>query len=526
MSGDDRPVRLIVFNDTRGRQMRHRRLFTAAIFVASLVAGCANQQQSRPDDETATSEAEEGKRSRDGDADGDKSTDDAESTDRSALSEVVPELKPLELRDEAPPAEKLGEVEGVHGYSVGDLTILHKPTPANRVVSAKLYIDGGVAQLTDRTTGIEKLALRTVTNGGSESTPKDEFTSALDSMGSSVSSLTDRDYSGYSLQTIDKHFDESWSLFTDAILHPAMPNRELAVQRKKQLAEIEQVRQKPNQLVSHVARRLIAETHPYQRFQLGTPENVKAFERDHLLAHQRSMLNPARMVLVVVGNVSADEVIDKTRSSFGRLASEEWSDPELPAFSVGERALEGVQKQIPTNYILGLFPAPAPSHEDYPAVRVALSYLSDRLFEEVRTKRNLSYAVASGVSSHRTNTGYLYVSAKQPNETMQVIFDEIDSLKEETLSNDQVERTRNVFITEHYMDLETNSNLASNLARAELLQGDWREYSDFLERVKAVGPKDIERVAEKYLDDYQFGVVGRPQSVDRSVFGVSTSEDR
>jgi len=62
-------------------------------------------------------------------------------------------------------------------------------------------------------------------------------------------------------------------------------------------------------------------------------------------------------------------------------------------------------EKIPTNYILGVAPGPARSHSDYPAFSLATRILSERLFEEVRTKRNLSYAVDAAIAPGRITQG-------------------------------------------------------------------------------------------------------------------------
>lgn len=475
---------------------------TIALIAALTLAGCASSQTKKGDEAPSEESAEQQEES---------------SESSPSRTEAIPELEELEFRAKAPSGEKVEEAHGVTAYDVGPLTVLHKPTPANEVVSAKVYIDGGSANLTESTAGIERLALQLSTEGGTESTPKDQFTSKLDSMGSSVRSFTGRDYSGYALRCVTKHFDASWELFVEAMLEPAMPEGELEVQRKKQVAQIRKIKQNPNQYVQYLARDLIATSHPYRHRQLGTIENVEAFKRDQLLAYQRSLMNPSRMVLVVVGDIPTKDVVKKVRSSLGRLAAEEWSSPSLPDYNVDGVQLEGRNKEIPTNYIFGKFPAPSPSHEDYPAMRVAMSYLSDQLFEKIRTERSLSYAVSSGIASRRTNSGYLYVSAKKPNETLGVMFDQVEKLKNKKLTEKQVQRTRNVFLTEHFMDLETNSSQATDLARAELVQGDWKKHATFLDAIKSVTPKDVQRVTKKYLSDYQFAVIGSPDSVDKSV---------
>ncbi len=439
----------------------------------------------------------------------------------------IPPLREPTFADEAPEVERLATQNGIRAYRVGELKLIYKPTPANSVISTNLYIDGGLANLSEKTAGIEKLALRTAVNGGTDATSKEMFNAQLSSTGSSVGFFTNWDYSGYQLRSTVQHFDETWKLFEEAVLEPAMPESELAVQRRKQLAERQRLSESPNQLAGYLSRQLMAVDHPYRLMHMGTESNLRAFSASDLEAYHSSLLDPERMTMVVVGDVPVKDVLEKVQSRIARLEGGErdGTRPETPSFNIEEADLEAREKSIPTNYILGRFAAPAPGEEDYPAMRLALAYLSDRLFEEIRTKRNLSYAVSAGLSTRRTNAGYIYVSAKQPNRTMKVMFDTIDRLKEEMLDKKVLKRTRNVFVTEHYMDLETNAGQASSLARAELVWGDWRSHLTFLERIRSVTPEDVRRAARTYLKDYQFGVVGQPDQLDRDLFlgGTSTS---
>lgn len=509
---------------TQNGSQRHRTVgrlgSTVAPWVGALLlaaaAGCAGGQN-KPDQQPSNNEKAQKAQQADkaGDETGDK-------TKEAGQAEAM--AAPLMEDGLEPEVQKLESADGVTAWKVGGLKVLHKPTKANSVVSAKLYLDGGVLNFSDDTAGIEQLALRTAVNGGTASTSKDEFNAALASMGSSVSYFTDRDFSGYQLHTISKHFDQTWELFTQAVLQPAMPAEELETQRQKQLASIAQLEENPNRLVSYTARELLARDHPYHRFQMGTRENVEGFSRHQVARyHNETLLKPERMLLVVVGNISSDRLLEKVKASVGRLKQTDWERPEVQPLQAKKRAMEGVEKTLPTNYILGLFPAPRPGEADYAAMMVATSYLADRLFEVVRTKHNLSYAVSSGIGSRRANAGYLYVSAKQPNITMKYIFEEVEKLKQEPLSADEVKRTRNVFITDHYMGIQTNSGQASVLAGAELIAGDWTRQLKFLEEVKQVTAEDIQRVAKKYFDGYHFGVVGSPDEVDASVFGLGNT---
>ena len=424
------------------------------------------------------------------------------------IAQSLPEQAEVAMIEGDPAVEKLGEQDGVTATRVGGLTVLHKPTPANEVVSAQLYFVGGASGLDEATTGLERLTLSVATEGGTDSTPKDAFNARLDSVGASIGSFSDRDYSGIAMKTVVPYFDDVWELYTQSILEPALPKEDIELVRQRQLTQIAQIFDSPDSYVSYLATQALFEGHPYRHTQLGTEQTVSAFTREHLQAWHRGLLDPSKMVLVVVGNVPNADLIDKVKGSLGKLAPGEESAPQLDPVTPGEEHVVYAERDLPTNYVFGLFPGPAPGHQDYPAMVVAMDYLSDKLFEEVRTKRNLTYAVSARLSSRRANYGYLYVTAVDPEKTLDVIFDEVTRLKNEELTEAEITRVLNVFLTGYYMAQETNASQASELAEAYIITGDWRNTTTFLERVRAVTPADIKRVATTYLDDYHVGVVG------------------
>jgi predicted Zn-dependent peptidase len=430
----------------------------------------------------------------------------------------IPELKPFTLAEEDAEVEKLGKVDGISAFKVGEVTVLHKETPANSVVAARVYISGGSANLTEATAGLERLALNTAVSGGTESHSKDEFNAILDSMGSSVSTFTDRDFSGYAMKSVVDNFETTWDLMLGSIVEPTLPEDELVLQRERHLADIRSLRENPDRLMGYIGTKLMFQGHPYYTLQLGTEENVEAFTRDQVVAYQHALLQPERMTVVVVGNVPEAEIASKVQRLAKIQPNMSLEQQELTEFDADAPEIAIEEKEIPTNYIFGLFAAPSPGEEDYEAMLVAVEYLRDRLFEEVRTKRNLTYAVSAGLADARTNYGYLYVTAVDPDTTMPVIYDEVEKLKQGKVTADQLEQSRNVFITEHYMDLETNGSQASLLARSELIANDWKSQANAIERFKAVTPEDVQRVADKYMKNYHFGIVGNEAEINNELF--------
>ena len=113
--------------------------------------------------------------------------------------------------------------------------------------------------------------------------------------------------------------------------------------------------------------------------------------------------------------------------------------------------LKVVEKQLPTNYIKGAFSAPSQSDADFYAMRVTMDILQWRLFEEVRTKRNLSYAPAAGFDNQLANRGFIYVTAVKADTTIKVMLGEMKKLETEPVSAKDLKNRIALFLTNYYL---------------------------------------------------------------------------
>jgi zinc protease len=171
-----------------------------------------------------------------------------------------------------------------------------------------------------------------------------------------------------------------------------------------------------------------------------------------------------------------------------------------------------------------LFAAPSLTSPDIYAMRVASSILRDRVFEEVRVKRNLSYAPSAFLGSQEANVGGIYVTAVDANQATRVMLDEIARLQHERIEPEDITAIVSQFLTNYYLDEETNAAQAGELARYELSGGGWRNSLDFIEKVRAVTPADVQRVARTYMRNIRFVVLGDPARIDRNVFTSQSSD--
>lgn len=418
-----------------------------------------------------------------------------------------------------PPAAPLrGQAPRVEPFEAAGVPVLLKRVETNQVVAAQLFIRGGAANLSPETAGIERF-LFAAAERGTEKYPKDLWHARLAATGSAVSGSAGHDYSTFALRTVRDSWDEAWDLYTQALLHPTLPPEEVELVRGQLLNAVRQRKDNPDAYVRELADSLFYLGHPYAINPEGTERALAAIGREDLRAWHARRLTKDNLLLVVVGDVERGDLEAKIRAAFGGLPErgEAGRPVEVPAAAGARVAV--VERELPTNYVRGTFRAPGlADEEDYATLSVALSILSDRLFEEVRTKRNLSYAVASGLSSRLANYGLLYVTAVEPDTTLRVMLAEVRRLQEELVSASVLEQAVNVFVTEHYLGLETNASQAALLGRFELLGGGWEEAEDFVDEVRSVTAEDIRRVMREYVSGIHFAVLGDPAKVDPALF--------
>jgi predicted Zn-dependent peptidase len=157
-------------------------------------------------------------------------------------------------------------------------------------------------------------------------------------------------------------------------------------------------------------------------------------------------------------------------------------------------------------------------------MRVASAILQNRVYVEVRVRRQLSYAPDAFLESRGANTGGIYVSATDANQAVRVMLDEITRLQSQEINPAEIQATAQQFLTRYYLGQETNSAQAGELAQFELIGGGWRNSADFIDRLRAVTPSDVKRVANTYMRNLQFVVIGNPRSIDKGIFTHQTGE--
>ena len=401
-------------------------------------------------------------------------------------------------------------------FDVNGVIVILRRNTANEVVAANLYLLGGARQLTEQTAGIEALILA-ASERGTKRFPGAMVRQQTAKLGSTIGIEASDDWSAIGLHAIRATFDSTWSILADRVMAPTLDASEVGLVRDQFMTVARERRTSPDDAASEIADSLLYQNHPYAVSPTGTVESIAKLSAAQLKQYHAQQFVTSRMLLVVVGNVDRAQVERLVKGTIAKLprGSYAWAPPPPPP--PGGFAVTVDNRPLPTNYLLGYAPGPAATDPDYVALRVATAVLSGRLFTEVRSRRNLSYAVESPFLERAFAIGGLYVTTVSPNEVLAIMRHELTVLQTESVDPAGLRRLEQQFITEYYLKNETNSDQANVLARAELYQGDFRAADRFMESLRKVTPDDVRRVATQYLKGFRFAYVGDARKLDRKL---------
>lgn len=401
-------------------------------------------------------------------------------------------------------------------FRVAGIPVILRRVASNEVVTANVYLLGGVRQTTAVTAGIEPFLLD-VSERGTTNASRDALRLAMAQLGTRIDVDPDVDWTAMSVRATTRTFDGTWAIMADRLMHPAIDSAAVEFVRQQYLSGVRQRGDSPDALVEFLADSLTYRGTSYGRSIAGTERSISGFTRAMLRRYEATQMVKSRMLVVVVGNVTRADVERLIASTLGRLpvGTYRWTIPPPPP--PGTPELVEAQRVLPTNYIYGLYHGPAASSADDQALRVAAAVLESELFGVIRSERHLSYAVEAPFVDHALASGGLYVTTEWPDTTLALMRHEVELLQTANVNPRALDRLVQQFITEYFLDNETDADQANFLARAELFRGDYRLADRFVDELRRVTPADVKRVARTYMHGIAFAYVGDTAKLGRAV---------
>lgn len=401
-------------------------------------------------------------------------------------------------------------------FDVDGVKVILRQSDANNVVAANLYLLGGSRQVTASNAGIEALLLE-VSERGTRNYPKSTLRRKMSRLGSEIATVPGDDWTMFGIRATTEVFDSTWAIFADRVMYPTLDPADVALIKTQFLSGIRQRRDDPDALAEYLADSIAFSGHPYSIPVIGTEASISSIDAKALRDFHSTQFIKSRMLLVVVGDMDRPHVERLVHATLAKLphGSYAWTPP--PRLPEGRAAVVVEQRSLPTNYIVGYYSGPLANSADYQALRIATSVLTGRMFSEIRTRQNLTYDVHAPFLDRAASAGGLYVSTTSPDTTLRLMYNAVKELQDGLLDADGLGRLEQQFLTEYFLDNETNDAQASFLARAELYRGDYRLAEKFVEELKSVTPEQVQRVARTYMKNIRFAYVGDASRLRRDL---------
>ena len=406
--------------------------------------------------------------------------------------------------------------EQTHEFDVNGLKVIHRPSTKD-VISVRFFVEGGVGNYPENEAGIENLAFALAMDGGTKTLNKDVFSAKSDSMGTYFNASSDKDYGNLNMLCLKEYWDGSWNLFTDAIMNPAMPQDEFTLLQKKMISGARSADADPD---SHLRDLVYEKAFPGQPYSVdpeGTEKTLGSLQLQQVADYYRRIIGKKRCFLVVVGNVTDADLKAKVEASLAKLP--EGTEANVTPVPYKPKPGEYVEnRDISTNYIMGTSSAPLRTSPENVSNSLAMSILYDRFFEELRTKRSLSYAPSArpfGGIRHRMNA--FYITTTDPKQSMEVMTQEIDSVKALGFKPEELKGKKLTYLTYHYMGQEQNADISMSLGVYEVM-GDWHKSETFTKEVMNTSLADVNKVFKMYNNNINWVYLGKESDVKPADF--------
>jgi zinc protease len=406
----------------------------------------------------------------------------------------------------------------ISDFDVNGLKVIVKRRPNAPSVSAGLFVRGGVRNLTPQTAGIENLTLSVATEA-SQKFPRAAMRKELTRMASGLAAGSSEDFSVVSLNSTRPNFDRTWEIFTDVVMNPSFTPEDFELVRSRILTGLRNASISPDSALDVLQGRVIYANHPYSNDPNGTLETIAGLKLEDIRAYHKKIMQTSQLLLVIVGDVDPAVLQKRVADSLGKLPRGDYKEQPLPSLAFDKPSVDVTNRDVETNYIKGIFAAPSLANPDYYPMRVAMTILQSRVYNEVRIKRQLSYAPDATMEDDAANTANIYVTTNDAKQSVTVMLNEIENLQKNPVDAEIFTNLPGYFLTTYFIKQETNASQVAELARYELIGGGWRNSLNFFDKIREVKPQDVQAVSQKYMKNIRFVVISPTGStINKQIF--------
>jgi predicted Zn-dependent peptidase len=319
----------------------------------------------------------------------------------------------------------------------------------------------------------------------------------IEAVGGHLNAYTSRECTAYYAKVLKEDVGLALDILADILQHSTFEPNELERERTVILQEIGQANDTPDDIIfDHFQER----AYPDQamgRPVLGSPEIIKQLSRKSVVSYLRDHYGASRMVLSAAGNFDHAQIVDAADRLLSGMPAERAISTEPARYVGGDHRVERDLEQL--HLVLGFPGLPLCDPDYYAAAVLSTAFgggMSSRLFQEIREKRGLVYAINSFAHSYRDGGlfgVYAGTGEDEAAELLPVLCDETQKLAD-GFTEVELARAKAQMKAGLLMSLESTSARCEQMAQHMLIHGTPFDPDDLVRRIDAVDDAAIGRV--------------------------------
>jgi len=343
-------------------------------------------------------------------------------------------------------------------------------------------------------------------------TPKSgskEFSRIVQKNGGVDNGFTTKDYTMYYQSLASDRIGISIELEADRMKNLIIDPKEVLAERSVVMEERRmRYDDDPQNSLHEEVMAATYKSHPYHWPVIGWMSDIASIERNDLYNHYMAYYSPDNAVIVVSGDIKADEIIQKIKAAFGKIPAVPDRRPVTSKEDEqkGERRVS-LKREAELPYVIGAYHTPSFPDKDSYALEVLGTVLSggksSRVYKTIVHEKKLAlsaYADYSGLSKdpYLFMFGATAAPGKDIRDVENSLYEEIEKIKKEPPAENEVQKAKNQIEASFIMGQDSIYFQAELAGMFEMI-GGWKLKEQYLEGIRKVKPEDVSRVAKKYL---------------------------
>ncbi len=396
------------------------------------------------------------------------------------------------------------------------VSIVMEKMDSVRSVSLGIFIKNGSINETKNTNGISHFIEHMLFKGTKNRTAKN-IAEEMDNIGGQLNAFTSKEYTCYYARVLDTHIDKAIDVLTDMLFNSKFDESDIEKEAKVIIEEINMYEDSPDDVVFTQMQQNIWKNTPLSYSVLGNKENVSNFKKSDFFNYIKEKYVGENTVVSIAGNFDKDSTLKKIKE-------------KMLSMPKGKQSLEAYKKYDYTPSKIKLFKDIEQLHLaiGFDGISLSSKYnysmallntiigggMSSILFQKVREEQGFAYSIYSYNSSYIKNGLFnIYVGLNKIhlNKTIDIIKSELNKLKKDKISKEQIEKTKEQLKSNYILGLENTSNRMSSIGRSKILIDRIKTPDEIIKEVDLIKKDDIDYLIDNIfdIDKMSLSLVGR-----------------